>query len=490
MSAGANFSTTITANQYAAIETECASVLQFQHGPSNVAQATTVRRKRGPSLSRRKGQNGTVYQRNRRQTDKWLPNEPAYGRYWEDTPNGRTKRAIPLGLHRTRTLAYQKLQQHIAAEGINDAETFAVNTRPAVTFRQQGRVWMKSLSERRRRPVRPATIDNYQWLLDSRLLDYFGEMPIADISNGAVKKFVDALVGEGKVGPKTIKEYVGVVKLVVASAIDEDGDQLYPRNWNHDFIGMPIVDRSRQRRPTITAAGVEHLLATVNANRYYVLFAALAGLGLRVEEILALRVSHVSEDGRVVHVRRSIYFRTREDLEGTKTKAGIRDVDVPAPLAALLRLQVGSRTSGYLFTTKSGRPLSERNVLRMLYRHDIKGGFRMFRRFRVETLRKAGVPEHLIRYWIGHSSHDDEIGQATRNATVTDLYAAGVKNDVQWRQEWCEKAGLGFTLVSPVLPKYASNTRREYAASLPIGLHGLQNRLPGRFVESATSALQ
>jgi hypothetical protein len=77
-----------------------------------------------------------------------------------------------------------------------------------------------------------------------------------------------------------------------------------------------------------------------------------------------------------------------------------------------------------------------------------------------------------------------------RKATVTDLYATGVKNDVKWRQEWCEKAGLGFALVSPMLPKYASKSRREYAASLPIGLHGLLNRLPGRFVESATIALQ
>jgi integrase len=358
------------------------------------------------------------------QTDKWLPNEPAYGRYLEDTPNGRIKRAIPLGLHRTRTLAYQKLQQHIATEGINDKATFVMNTRPTMSFREQARIWIKSLSELRRRPVRPATIDNYQWLLDSRLLDYFGEMPISDISNGAVKKFVDGLIEEGRVGAKTIKEYVGVVKLVVASAIDKDGDQLCPRKWNHDFIGMPIVDKSKQRRPTITASGVEQLLATVNANRYYVLFAALAGLGLRVEEILALRVSHISDDGRIVHVRRSIYFRTGEDLEGTKTAAAIRDVDVPAELAALLRLQVGLRTWGYLFTTKSGRPLSERNVLRMLHRKGIMGGFRMFRRFRVETLRKAGVPEHLIRYWIGHSSSDDEIGLATRKDPGPKLWGA------------------------------------------------------------------
>jgi hypothetical protein len=51
----------------------------------------------------------------------------------------------------------------------------------------------------------------------------------------------------------------------------------------------------------------------------------------------------------------------------------------------------------------------------------------MFRRFRAEVLRKVGVPEDLVRYWMGHAGHADEIGEFTRNSTVTDLYAAGAK---------------------------------------------------------------
>jgi len=69
--------------------------------------------------------------------------------------------------------------------------------------------------------------------------------------------------------------------------------------------------------------------------------------------------------------------------------------------------------------------------------HDtgVRVGFHAFRRFRTETLRRAAVPQDLERLWLGHAS-----------ATVTDLYARGLQSDRAWRTEWCERAGLGFSL--------------------------------------------
>src|SRR6266852_6923836 len=42
--------------------------------------ATAIRRKRGPSLSRRVGQTGNVFQHGH--TKQWNPAAPVYGRYW------------------------------------------------------------------------------------------------------------------------------------------------------------------------------------------------------------------------------------------------------------------------------------------------------------------------------------------------------------------------------------------------------------------------
>src|SRR5215470_15835241 len=84
-----------------------------------------------------------------------------------------------------------------------------------------------------------------------------------------------------------------------------------------------------------------------------------------------------------------------------------------------------------LFSTASGKPLSQRNVLRSL--HTITPVGLAFRRYRTDVLRRAGCPEDLIKLWLGHAG-----------ASVTDAYARGLRGDINWRRQWCERVGLGF----------------------------------------------
>jgi hypothetical protein len=37
-----------------------------------------------------------------------------------------------------------------------------------------------------------------------------------------------------------------VVKMVVASARDKNGKRLYPRQCDHDFMDMPVVEKAKQ----------------------------------------------------------------------------------------------------------------------------------------------------------------------------------------------------------------------------------------------------
>jgi integrase/recombinase XerD len=181
---------------------------------------------------------------------------------------------------------------------------------------------------------------------------------------------------------------------------------------------------------------------TDTSPRYSILFALLAGSGLRVGEALALKTENLPPDCRVIRVRSTLWAGHEQS---PKTPNAIREVDVPELLARHLRAHVGNRT-GYLFPTASGKPMCQRNVLRALHATGKKIGLHSFRRFRTETLRRARVPEDLTKLWLGHSKE-----------SVTDFYAGGLQNDLAWRQEWCERAGLGFSLD---------------------GLRGLQNAVP------------
>lgn len=152
---------------------------------------------------------------------------------------------------------------------------------------------------------------------------------------------------------------------------------------------------------------------------------------MRIGEVLALKATDLSSDCSVLHVRRSIW---RNQEQQPKTPSAIREIDIAEKLAELLREHMAGR-SGYVFATANGTPLNGRNVLRALHATGKKVGLHAFRRFRTEVLRRAGVPEDLIRLWLGHSKR-----------TVTDFYADGLRNDTARRREWCERAGLGFSV--------------------------------------------
>ncbi|MGC1618289.1 MAG: hypothetical protein WA765_07340, partial [Candidatus Acidiferrum sp.] len=79
--------------------------------------------------------------------------------------------------------------------------------------------------------------------------------------------------------------------------------------------------------------------------------------------------------------------------------------------------------------------LAQRNVLRALHATGKKVGLHVFRRYRVETLRRARTLEDLTKLWVGHS-----------NKNITDDYADGLKKDLALRRKECENAGLGFDI--------------------------------------------
>ncbi|HEV2618286.1 MAG TPA: site-specific integrase [Candidatus Acidoferrales bacterium] len=341
----------------------------------------------------------------------------------------RIRRTIPLGVCRTKTVARRRLGDYIQREGINSTEAFRQNTAPGITFRQQAEWWIASLPARKRRPIKPATISGWRDALNAWLLPHIGDKLLADVSNNAVRELVEKMSDAG-LSPKTIVNYVQVAKLVIASAVTEEGEQIYPRKWNHDFIQLPIVRKDQQRRPTVTEADLKEILSTTRTRKYVVLFALLAGTGLRIGEALALRTTDLASDCRILQVRRSIW---RGQEQEPKTVNALRVVDIPEVLARELRDYV-SGLSGHLFTTAQGKTLQQRNVLRVL--HGAKRvGFHAFRRFRLTWLRRNAVPRDLERFWMGHAA-----------AEVGDLYSK-LKEDVAFRQEWAERIGLGFELV-------------------------------------------
>jgi Phage integrase family len=179
--------------------------------------------------------------------------------------------------------------------------------------------------------------------LDKWVLPNLGDLLLADVGNSALKGLIDKMSLAG-LSPQTIVTHSKVVKMVVASAVNAEGEEVYPRKWNHNFIGMPIVDPTKQHRPTVTQAGLQGILAAVKP-RYTVLVALLAGTGLRIGEALGLKADDLISECRVLYVRRSIWHGREQQ---PKTENAVRVIDVPEQLAQVLHEYVVGK-AGYLF---------------------------------------------------------------------------------------------------------------------------------------------
>ena len=122
-----------------------------------------------------------------------------------------------------------------------------------VTFRDQAKWWLNRIQHRKRKPLASATLELWQGCLNNWINPSIGDLPLSEVNNGVLKALV-AKMSDGGLSPKTITDnYVPVVRMVVASAVDEQGEEIYPRKWNNEFIDLPVVEKEKQNTPSFSA---------------------------------------------------------------------------------------------------------------------------------------------------------------------------------------------------------------------------------------------
>lgn len=320
-------------------------------------------------------------------------------------------------------ISFEYLRQHATAESEIREGTFA----------SQAQVFLDSLAARRS-PVKPATLSTWRNLIDVHILPQIGQESLATFDNGGMKRFVDFLCSEKEMSPRHLRDVVLVTKLILKSAIDSNGNFLYPRVWNSSFLDLPRVKPFNGRAATQEIIEV----AIKSCPKYAMFFALAAASGLRIGEMLAIRIGEEAdntcwvEKDSAIYVRKSIWKRQPQE---PKTEAAYRTVDLCTEINSAVSAFAGNRR-GYLFASPTKGPLSETTVYKYgLSKTQIPGAHAL-RRFRVSHLRKHFnvVPEDLLRYWIGHASK-----------SVTDGYSR-LAQDVQLRKAVAERVGLGFSL--------------------------------------------
>jgi integrase len=398
-------------------------------------------------------QRGYVYQKDRKQSDPWLPTQRAYGFFRMDSP-GQTKQVEvrpALGFCRDRMGAMLRLHEVMQEAGVLDVEKIRERITPVTTFESQAAWWLAEIKAGRivnsktRKPIRINTTDYYSTAV-AYLNEVVGDNPLSSLDNPEARELVSKMKtelkdNERRFSDKTIVESFKVFKRVIASARDEKLKQVYPREWDLAYIGLPKVSKREQHRPTFTAKEIVHIIESCKRAIYRVVVVLLVATGIRIAELLALEIGkHISPDCTMVYIRQQ-RSRKGEIALTPKTDAGFRDVDVHPLVAKMLREYIGNRKSGFLFETETGNMLWPGTLYRDGLKTIVKGmgrgkvRFHAFRRFRQAVLEKSEVRQLLIDFWLGHDNPD-----------MSSRYAKQLTEDVEFRQDWTKRVGLGFEL--------------------------------------------
>ena len=268
-------------------------------------------------MSRRTGQDGHI-----EPSGKWW-----VVRWWMDVPGQEKRRhmrervcPISGSGSLSKSERQRRAREIVAASGADTEEYFQKVVKKkggGITFREQAKQWFNHIQNRRRKPVAASTLESWEGCLDNWINPNIADVPLPEVNNAVMRSLFAKMV-EGGLSPKTIDTYSQVVKMVVASAVNDEGEEIYPRKWNHEFIDMPVVEEEKQNTPTFSS-DVMTGLARWKKRRERMIFVMCGAGGFRLGEALGIEIDkHISPDFLTIFVQQKIHNGRLEpsDLRG------------------------------------------------------------------------------------------------------------------------------------------------------------------------------
>jgi len=384
------------------------------------ATVRTVHR-RGKSMSRRTGQNGTIEERN----GAWR------GRYLIDVPGQmeRQKRSVVLGFKKdmTKSEAKRKLKEIIRQEGI-DLPAYVIPS--TENFAQRVQRWEQTYVAKRKPSYRDLIAYHLTYLLPK-----WGKSPVEVITAAAVNEWV----GEPELAhlsPTTVK---GIVKTLQTALGKKFGKGAISYSSKSEVESDPRCYLVEEVEQIVEAA----------KGQYKVLFKLAAEIGARAGELYALTVDDLLFQQNVVRINKSMY---RQEVGSPKTRNATRWVNVKPYVMEMLKDQLNGRKEGLVFQSKRKTPLVNCVVLNK-HLHPLlrklgleRGGMHGFRHHRVSALVMAGTPMVVIKKWIGHGSEE----MVNR---YTHLRPNFMQNELERLPDYAPKFGTKSAEFDPVDPR-------------------------------------
>ncbi len=244
-----------------------------------------------------------------------------------------------------------------------------------------------------------------------------GHMPITDIQVYHIERYLQSLTWYSS---NTISKFYSMIKLAFAVAVDRGivrSNLMENRN-----VKCPISDRPDKKVRSLTEEEQMKFIKALgeyrpqnNHNIYRLQLLIELYSGMRMGEINALRPECINFSKGYIHVDRTISQGKASPFlkEGTKTKAGERDVPISAVLKPLLEEaleQMGDNPDNLIFYDYNKDGVITTNQVCSMYKKICRDagipyyGQHALRHTFATRCIEAGIQPVVLKGWLGHTN--------------------------------------------------------------------------------------
>lgn len=185
--------------------------------------------------------------------------------------------------------------------------------------------------------LRPTTLDSKEWLIGKKILPYFRDQNVADISPAQIRKWQNEMMGQGY-APTYLKTINNQMTAIFNYAV-----RYYHLPQNPAVAAGSMGKRNAEEMDFWTLDEFEQFIAGMDGDPTACMaFNLLFWTGMREGELLALTLNDVDFDRSGISIRHGYTRLHQEDLiQEPKTEKGRRFIPCPDFLMDMLRDYVG-----------------------------------------------------------------------------------------------------------------------------------------------------
>jgi site-specific recombinase XerD len=251
------------------------------------------------------------------------------------------------------------------------------------------------------------TVDSYIHAMEQ--LWGFYRRPLEDLSCEEVQRFLDEIIRVRKLSWSTVNVYFSACRFLY--------EQVLKRPVS--AFSIPPRGRSGTRPGVLSRQEVERLLEAPRSLKHRALLAMLYGSGLRVSEVVRVRIGDVDRGRMMLKVEQGKGHKDRYTVLSKRALMLLEKLwrkDRPAEFFFMGQDRIGPICSG------TAQAVYDAALLRSGVRR--VGGIHVLRHCFASHLMEAGVDIYTIKRWMGHAA----LATTGRYIHVTAEHEAGVKS--------------------------------------------------------------